>query len=51
MQCRLSQVVQRNVELLKNKHKRRVSAAYQAFLPPLLPLLELLYHKRKVVRT
>ena len=51
MLCRFSQVVQRNVEHHKNKHKHRVSAAYQAFLPPLLPLLELLHHKRKAVRT
>jgi hypothetical protein len=47
----LSQVVQRNVEQHKNKHKHRVSAAYQAFLQQLLLLLELLHHKRKVVRT
>ena len=28
-----------------------MSAAYQAFLPPLLLLLELLHHRRKMVRT
>ncbi len=48
---KLSQVMQRNVEQHKNKHKHRVSTAYQAFLQQLLPLLELLHHKRKVVRS
>ena len=51
MPCRLSQVVQRNAEYHKKKHKHRVSAAYQAFLQLLLPLHELLHHKRKAVRT
>jgi hypothetical protein len=35
---------------VQHKHKHIVLAAYQAFLPQLLQLLELLHHKKRVVR-